>query len=431
MIDNVFTETKKEKRINLKAILCVFLALVTVIIPFAYSADISAAETDAKAADNTPVIEIVTGGAKAHLYLKNCIGLTTADFSVKIDEYAVSSLKREFGKDFKKMQTYSSELSNFAMFEVNKKKFSDVRCSLIFADKLCSSRQFDENVKDCGIDGEYFHLATFTMELEDGYTAGDVIISAKGKATFGTKDQKNIRITVNGKEIGAAAHSHKYSSEVTKKANCTNTGVKTFTCVCGDTYTEKIPVNGKHKLSWKIIKNATVSGEGKKEGKCKYCDYKESAVIEKLTEIAVNADKKDKIKLSGENKILSISGTTVTDMLNSITADTAVLTAEGNAAEKEALIATGMKLVMADTDGKALDTKVIIVPGDADCDGNVTAADARKALRCSVGLEELDVYQAAAADIQQDANVGADDARTILRNSVGLDKTEELFKNIV
>ena len=65
-------------------------------------------------------------------------------------------------------------------------------------------------------------------------------------------------------------------------------------------------------------------------------------------------------------------------------------------------------------------------PGDANSDGELTAEDARIALRCSVGLE----YEYAEwywnnrqplADITGDGTVTAEDARAILRCSVGLD----------
>ena len=59
--------------------------------------------------------------------------------------------------------------------------------------------------------------------------------------------------------------------------------------------------------------------------------------------------------------------------------------------------------------------------GDVDGDGNVTAADARLALRASVGLEELTDAQKNAADIDGDGNITAADARSILRKSVGLE----------
>ena len=36
-------------------------------------------------------------------------------------------------------------------------------------------------------------------------------------------------------------HVHSYSSTVTTEANCQHEGVRTYTCSCGDTYTESIP----------------------------------------------------------------------------------------------------------------------------------------------------------------------------------------------
>ncbi len=374
-----------------------------------------------------PVVEIVKDGAKAYLYFKNCTGLMVADFSVKLNSDVVASVKNETGKDLSKMQK-----SFYALSAVNESNVSDVRFSLVFADELCSSEEFEEKAAGCSINGEYFHFATLTMELNDGCTADDIKISAKGTFALGSEEREEINfvVTSNESEVESTEHSHKYSSKVTKKAGCTNTGVKTFICSCGDKYTEEIPTLGGHQLSWKVVKKATSFEEGKKEGKCKNCDYKKTVIIEKLPEIAVKPEKKNEIKLSGKDKVLSISGTDVSKMIESVPGNTVIQTAEGKEAEKDALIATGMKIVMMDSKGKVVDTRVVVVPGDVDCDGEVTASDARNTLRRSVGLEELDVYQTAAADIQQDKNVGADDARTILRNSVGLDNTDELFRNV-
>ncbi len=41
-------------------------------------------------------------------------------------------------------------------------------------------------------------------------------------------------------------HQHGYTEEITREANCTETGLKTFTCACGESYTQEIPVNGIH-----------------------------------------------------------------------------------------------------------------------------------------------------------------------------------------
>lgn len=46
-----------------------------------------------------------------------------------------------------------------------------------------------------------------------------------------------------------APHTHSYSSEVTTAATCGKEGVKTFTCSCGHSYTEKIATTGQH--AWK------------------------------------------------------------------------------------------------------------------------------------------------------------------------------------
>ena len=58
--------------------------------------------------------------------------------------------------------------------------------------------------------------------------------------------------------------------------------------------------------------------------------------------------------------------------------------------------------------------------GDIDADGNITAADARLALRMAVGLEEVTDEIKALADFDGSGAVEAADARLILRVSVGL-----------
>lgn len=59
--------------------------------------------------------------------------------------------------------------------------------------------------------------------------------------------------------------------------------------------------------------------------------------------------------------------------------------------------------------------------GDIDGDATVAAADARLALRASVGLEELTERQKSIADVDHDHEITSADARLILRASVGLE----------
>ena len=59
--------------------------------------------------------------------------------------------------------------------------------------------------------------------------------------------------------------------------------------------------------------------------------------------------------------------------------------------------------------------------GDVDFDGEITAADARMALRASVGLETLSAAALVSADVEKDGEITAGDARLLLRASVGLE----------
>ena len=64
---------------------------------------------------------------------------------------------------------------------------------------------------------------------------------------------------------------------------------------------------------------------------------------------------------------------------------------------------------------------ISFVRGDADGDGSITAADARKILRASAGLEELSGQTLANADADGDGKITAADARKVLRESAGLE----------
>ena len=66
-------------------------------------------------------------------------------------------------------------------------------------------------------------------------------------------------------------HTHSYTSKVTKPATCTENGVKTYTCECGDSYTETIPAAGHISSDWIIDKNAAINVKGSKHKECTVC----------------------------------------------------------------------------------------------------------------------------------------------------------------
>lgn len=87
----------------------------------------------------------------------------------------------------------------------------------------------------------------------------------------------------NGFEfVDITAHVHAYSSEVTKEPTCTEKGIMTFTCECGDVYTEEIETL-KHFFSeeWTVDKQPTCTEKGSKSHRCLKCGEKSD-----ITEIA-------------------------------------------------------------------------------------------------------------------------------------------------
>lgn len=50
----------------------------------------------------------------------------------------------------------------------------------------------------------------------------------------------------NSTTVALTAHTHSYTSAVTKQPTCAATGVRTYTCSCGKSYTETIAATGNH-----------------------------------------------------------------------------------------------------------------------------------------------------------------------------------------
>ncbi|MBE6741439.1 MAG: hypothetical protein E7570_03960 [Ruminococcaceae bacterium] len=86
------------------------------------------------------------------------------------------------------------------------------------------------------------------------------------------KSSYSHRYSLNNNSITFGNHTHKYTSKVTKAATCAKTGVRTYTCTCGDTYTKAIPATGKHTSDkGTVTKKATYTATGTKTYKCTVC----------------------------------------------------------------------------------------------------------------------------------------------------------------
>ena len=80
-----------------------------------------------------------------------------------------------------------------------------------------------------------------------------------------------------------AAHTHKYTSKVTKAATCAADGVKTFTCSCGDAYTEKVAAIGHKWGEWKQTTAPSYTAKGKETRTCSGCSKKETRDVAQLS----------------------------------------------------------------------------------------------------------------------------------------------------
>lgn len=78
------------------------------------------------------------------------------------------------------------------------------------------------------------------------------------------------KLLSTGKELAALGHD--YKATVTKQPTTTEEGVRTYTCSCGDSYTENIPATG-HSYVSKVTKAATTTEEGIMTYTCSKCGH--------------------------------------------------------------------------------------------------------------------------------------------------------------
>lgn len=116
-------------------------------------------------------------------------------------------------------------------------------------------------------DSEKVTSSTATEQTKDNIATTEKVTTSEKKeeATTSKKEPE----TTNKEET--TVHTHSYSSKVTKEATCTDNGIKTYTCSCGDTYTENIAKTNHTSSDWIITKEATCSANGTKVRNCTAC----------------------------------------------------------------------------------------------------------------------------------------------------------------
>ena len=201
--------------------------------------------------------------------------------------------------------------------------------------------------------------------------------------------------------VKAAGHQWD-AGKVTKKATCEEKGVKTFTCaVCKETKTEAIAAKGHTAVTDKAVA-ATCTADGKTAGShCSVC----GKVLKARTVVKAAGHQWDAGKVTKP----------------------ATAEAEG----ERTYTCSVCKATKTEPIEKLKPAAPEYTPGDVDGDGTITPADARLALRASVGLEP-DIAEGTAAYLASDADgdgaITPGDARLILRASVGLEDASKFGK---
>ncbi|MBQ4561307.1 MAG: hypothetical protein IJA55_03120 [Clostridia bacterium] len=99
-------------------------------------------------------------------------------------------------------------------------------------------------------------------------------------------------------------HEHSYNGSTTKMPTCTEDGVQTYVCACGDTYTEAIPALGHVWKAWEVVKEATETEDGLQQRTCRRgCGAVEEEVIP-----AFGTPEVPEISVSAEGPNLTVSG---------------------------------------------------------------------------------------------------------------------------
>ena len=136
-------------------------------------------------------------------------------------------------------------------------------------------------------------VKTFRCSCGDSYTetipAAGHIFGAyvyNNDATEAADGTETAACTICGaKDTRTAAgtkivHVHNYTAAVTKAATCAEEGVKTYTCSCGSSYTEAVPVIAHSFGEYVYNDDATTEKDGTKTATCSVCGATDTVTAE-------------------------------------------------------------------------------------------------------------------------------------------------------
>lgn len=376
--------------------------------------------------DNFVGFVLTLDGTDVKLYAKNCIGLSSSNIYLGFDTDVVSKVRCTSGSDAKMVNSENFDNNSFNA-ECNSTDITDVKYGFYFKDYLWSSEKFAENDLSgkANINGGYFHIATFKLTLANGKTADDIKVSITGSVKFNSSVPQNF--IYQGIELGCATANCKHNNAKSVKATaatCVSTGFTAgvYCEICSTWISghEEVAIDSSSHVNTKTVSavEATYTQVGYTRGV--YCNDCKKYVSghDTVPMLVASFDDNDAAFDDGDNIMANID-ITIEQILTQSAPGSVVKDSDGNeVTDSDTPIATGMIIIY--PDGTII---TIVVNGDVDGNGKITAADARLALRASVELENFEDVPAfeKAIDVNGDGKSTATDARSILRCSVKLD----------
>ena len=300
----------------------------------------------------------------------------------------------------------------------------------------CAQKGLTEGIK-CSVCGEIIKAqeeVPTTAHKEEKIAGKTATCTEKG-LTDGVVCSVCGKVLTEQKEIPALGH--KEAKIAGKSATCTEKGLTDGAkcSVCGKVLTEQkeIPSLG-HKEVKIEGKSATCTEKGLTDGaKCSVCckvtkEQKEIPALghsfkDGVCTVCGAIDPDYKLMLNSDSKLIlseekamifgipeSTGGMTAGDFKSQISNKINI------GIDDSAIITNGLKFSFGNTEYS------IILKGDVNADGKITAKDARTILRIAARLEQPDDVTKEAADIDSDGKVTSKEARSVLRFTAKLQK---------
>lgn len=271
----------------------IIAVLMTLVMAATFASVAFATSTDAATQSAGKVVftvgEYKDGAADVSVRLVDCVGLTSGTLNFGYDAKDVTKIAKKNGADVKAI----GEVDNGFNAEFNN-KINPVVFGFYFKNALWSSAEWAaaENA-EAPVNGEDFEAAIITVTGNNG-----AVVNVTGELKIGEElipVETSFTLVKSNETPAPVEHVHVWDAgTVTKEATCTEKGIKTFACVCGETKTEEIPALGHKTDGGKITKAATCTEKGIKTTTCTVCG------ASKTEEIAATGHKWDAGKVTKE-----------------------------------------------------------------------------------------------------------------------------------